>query len=446
MTPKDQESWLERRSSNSHRQGRARRDDFQRDRARVIHSAAFRRLQSKTQVLGLGESDFYRTRLTHSLEVAQIGSGISSLLREIYADQTELIPWIPDRDLIETICLCHDLGHPPYGHGGEIALNYRMRKSGGFEGNGQTLRTLSTLGEYSKGFGLDLCRRSMLGVIKYPALFEEVQRYPLDALAQDRDVLDVDLEYWRPPKCLFKEESEVFDWILEPFGKSDQELFRAHKMGKGKIGHHRTIHKALDTSIMELADDIAYGIHDLEDAVVLRLVDREVWEQEIVKPLLALPRSGLRHKIDSIGKDLFTPKSFYRKNAIGELVHYFVESVEIQEKDEFAHPLLRHNARFNPVAEAELEFFVRFISKNVIQRPELQALVYKGQHIVLKIFQVLAANPDKLLPANIYEKYQSSSNTDRLICDFVAGMTDSYAERTYKRLFIPGEGSVFDRL
>ena len=113
---------------------------YQRDRARIIHSASFRRLQSKTQVLSLGESDFYRTRLTHSLEVAQIGSGICEHLKEIHKNNQEYVKWIPPISLIEAIGLGHDLGHPPFGHGGEVALNYFMKDYGGFEGNGQTLR------------------------------------------------------------------------------------------------------------------------------------------------------------------------------------------------------------------------------------------------------------------------------------------------------------------
>ena len=129
---------------------------YQRDRARIIHSASFRALQSKTQVLGLGESDFYRTRLTHSLEVAQIGSGICEWLRNKPDNPPgpELEQWIPSLSLIEAICLAHDIGHSPFGHGGEVALNYMMKDDGGFEANGQTLRIVSRLGEYSPANGL----------------------------------------------------------------------------------------------------------------------------------------------------------------------------------------------------------------------------------------------------------------------------------------------------
>ena len=153
---------------------------FQRDRARVIHSAWFRALQSKTQVLGLGESDFYRTRLTHSLEVAQIGSGIVEHVRGENARNPltkDMAEWIAPLSLIDAACLAHDIGHSPFGHGGEVALNYMMRHDGGFEANGQTLRILSRLGEYSEDSGLDLTRRSTLSVIKYPGFCTELAQY-----------------------------------------------------------------------------------------------------------------------------------------------------------------------------------------------------------------------------------------------------------------------------
>ena len=155
---------LQRRSGESKPFNAATPDsDAQRDRARIIHSSAFRRLQSKTQVLGVGDNDFYRTRLTHSMEVAQIGSGICEHLKQTYANNGAISQQIPSFFQIEATCLAHDLGHPPFGHGGEVALNYHMLGHGGFEGNGQTLRILSKLGEYSEQHGLDLTRRTLLG-------------------------------------------------------------------------------------------------------------------------------------------------------------------------------------------------------------------------------------------------------------------------------------------
>lgn len=119
---------------NRHQDGRT---PFQRDRARIMHSAGFRRLQGKTQVMGTGEGDFHRTRLTHSIEVAQIGYGLLEVLRAKNATFPKAVQaWLPPRDLIEAACLAHDLGHPPFGHKGEQALHKAMLRHGGFEGNG----------------------------------------------------------------------------------------------------------------------------------------------------------------------------------------------------------------------------------------------------------------------------------------------------------------------
>ena len=153
------ENWLQRRFSNSLSRQQDHRSQFQRDRARILHSAAFRRLQAKTQVMGIGQSDFYRTRLTHSLEASQIGSGITAQLRSKFAQQCQHL--LPAEDsLIEAICLAHDIGHPPFGHGGEVALNFMMHNFGGFEGNGQTFRIVTKLEPYTEHHGMNLSRRT----------------------------------------------------------------------------------------------------------------------------------------------------------------------------------------------------------------------------------------------------------------------------------------------
>jgi dGTPase len=143
------------------------------DYGRVVHSASFRRLQGKTQILNLGDSDFYRTRLTHSLEVAQIAGGLIKQLRHNEPTHPAL-EHLPDHALIQAIACTHDLGHPPFGHGGEVALNYCMRDNGGFEGNGQTLRILSRLEKFSASHGSNLTRETLLGVLKYPVAYAQV--------------------------------------------------------------------------------------------------------------------------------------------------------------------------------------------------------------------------------------------------------------------------------
>ena len=137
--------WHERQSGHQESRDNDYRTPYQRDRARIIHSAAFRRLQSKTQILAIRQNDYSRTRLTHSLEVAQIGNGIVHQLKHSSPADASFQPWLAEDALIETICLSHDIGHPPFGHGGEVALNYMMRDHGGFEGNAQTFRIVTQL-------------------------------------------------------------------------------------------------------------------------------------------------------------------------------------------------------------------------------------------------------------------------------------------------------------
>ena len=160
----DSTAWQQRLLNQQKHRPNDNRSAWQIDRSRIIHAAAFRRLQAKTQIMAIGVNDFYRTRLTHSLEVSQIGSGLLRHLKRHYSDFSHF----PSTSLIETLCLAHDIGHPPFGHGGEIALNYLMREHGGFEGNAQTLRIVTKLEPYTKGFGMNLTRRTLLGFIKYP--------------------------------------------------------------------------------------------------------------------------------------------------------------------------------------------------------------------------------------------------------------------------------------
>lgn len=433
---------------------RAARIVYQRDRARVIHSASFRRLQAKTQIFGLSESDFYRTRLTHSMEVAQIGSGLVEQLITLGTEQVgkeaDYIQWLPSVYLIEAICLAHDLGHPPFGHGGEVALNYMMRHFGGFEGNAQTLRILAKLGEYTPENGLDLSRRTTLGVMKYPALYDEVvannEDYQSQLLEPEvNDFRTLQMHRWNPPKSLYSEEKEVFDWVLAPFSDSDRVLFTELSHCEGAC-HNRTKYKALDTTIMELADDIAYGIHDLEDAVAMKMVSRDQWQQEVMEHTnfkeFALWDNEMTER-------LFSGSSRARKHAISKMVGIMVESIYMDENPAFEHPLLRYQARLQVGQGNVLELLKAFVFKNVITIPEVKGMEYKGQLIVLELFKSLRANPSTLLPSSTYLKYQSAPSEQtqqRVISDYIAGMTNTYASRLYAKLFTPTQGSVFDVL
>lgn len=187
--------WSERKGERVIKRDGDHRTAFQRDKARIMHSAAFRRLQAKTQIMGVGISDFYRTRLTHSLEAAQIGTGIAAQLAQQHPELAKVLEL--DEHLIETICLAHDIGHPPFGHGGEIALHYMMHQHGGFEGNGQTFRILTKLEAYTENDGMNLARRSLLGVIKYPNFMNTLSN-PLCIVDKSERFSKVKASQWLP--------------------------------------------------------------------------------------------------------------------------------------------------------------------------------------------------------------------------------------------------------
>ena len=233
----------------------AYRSAFRRDFARIVHAPAFRRLQRKTQLFPGDESDFFRNRLTHSLEVAQIAKSIAIRLNYLMQDKYGSESGSIDCDLVELISLAHDMGHPPFGHTGEFALNKKMHRVGGFEGNAQTLRILSRLEkrqtipqvgepvafvEFAEDrdlrVGLNLCFRSLAGVLKYDR--------PIPFVTGDSTLR----------KGYYASEATLVD-----------------KIKRSVLGKHYTQFdgplKVIEMQIMDLADDIAYSTYDFEDAL-----------------------------------------------------------------------------------------------------------------------------------------------------------------------------------
>lgn len=440
--------WEERQDGGVTQDGRTA---YERDYARVVHSAAFRRMQAKTQVLGLGDSDFYRTRLTHSLEVSQIGEGIARGLRAKVWTGTTVYDALPDPMLIRTICMAHDLGHPPFGHGGEVALNRCMLDHGGFEGNGQTLRIMTRLEPYHPTHGMNLSRRTLLGVIKYPAPYSKVvnpEAYK-DGVKSGTSIFKA--KPFKPPKCyLDDEEPTVEGWVaseLEDWSRVSTE-FETAENGK----HRKTKHKSLDTSIMEIADDIAYGVHDLEDAIGLKLVDRAKFEAGLPEAKLA-PFCGWDDGLPyrDLVKNLFSEHTYQRKKAIGSLVDFLIRhtSLDTTNPHGFVDPIFGFQAVLAQDARSVQKALQKFVEQEVIFSTTVQQLEFKGQKIVTELFYAFATDPMRLLPSRDAQRYDECGTQDgkhRVICDHIAGMTDEYATKRYQQLFEPRVGSVFDRL
>lgn len=433
-------NWSERIGERVPKRDGDHRSAYQRDKARIMHSAAFRRLQAKTQVMGVGISDFYRTRLTHSLEVAQIGTGIAAQLGQKQPDLAKLLE--VDEHLIETICLAHDIGHPPFGHGGEIALNYMMCEHGGFEGNGQTFRILTKLEAYTELYGMNLARRSLLGVIKYPN-FMSVLTNSACTTDKSKRFSQVKAGEWHPAKSLFDCDREVFDWVLSPLSLNDKTNFMIYDSSETK--HSRTIHKSFDCSIMELADDIAYAIHDLEDAIVMNLVTEHSFYEEVCEPIKFLDVPWLSKNIKLLQTALFSGTPYTRKNAIGALVNNFITVISIHKKDVFESSLLDYIAVMPSTHEQALNLFKAYVFKHVIKKPDIQQLEFKGQQIVMALFEAFNSEPDRLLPTNTGLRWQvaeSESDKHRVIADYISGMTDEFANRVYANLFLPKSHSI----
>lgn len=401
------------------------RSQYSRDKARIIHGAGLRRLQGKTQVMGAGEGDFHRTRLTHSMEVAQIGLGLfEGLAKRRDIDIPEaLIPFATqDRSVIAAACYAHDLGHPPFGHGGERALHERMKSHGGFEGNAQTIRLLVKLEKYYENRGINPTRRVLLSVLKYPVDFE---KYPKEFQTKEK-----------PPKCYYHSESEIIKWALEPFCFSDRIEFQKLQEVDGKL---KPTHMTFDASIMECADDIAYSTHDLEDIVARRLVS----EKLLMEKVETIDLRGSSLEIDDF-RNLFKD-SHERKRIIGKLVNLLMTNTNIVSLDSFEHPLFKYRLSIKDELKPVTDFLRDDLTYGmVVSKPEVQMLERKGQRIISALFDEYIIDPSRLIPK--WEKMDSGDSKERRVSDYIAGMTDSYATKIYHRLFTPGVGSSRDEL
>lgn len=344
----------------------ASRTEFQRDRDRIIHSTAFRRLEYKTQVFVNHEGDLFRTRLTHSLEVAQIGRSIARNLRL-------------NEDLVEAIALAHDLGHTPFGHAGQDALNSRMKAHGGFEHNLQSLRVVDVLEERYGAFdGLNLCFETREGILKH---------------------------------CARKHARRLGD------------------VGERFLANHQP---SLEAQLANLADEIAYNNHDVDDGLREGLITQAQLEQiGLFSRHLAMARKEypgiagrrlihetVRRMIDTLVTDLIRQST---ANIEAARPH---DVSEVRK----AKPLID----FSEAVRREQQELKTFLRNNLYRHYRVARMSAKARHVVARLFD--AFHDDiRLLPPVYQEKH--SQDGPQVIADYVAGMTDRYAIREYRRLF-----------
>lgn len=404
------------------------RTAFQIDRDRVLHTPTFRRLQNKTQVFWSGEYDFYRTRLTHSLEVAQIGKSISYWLKSLtdgpLADDFNL-----DADLIEAICLSHDLGHPPFGHAGERTLNHLMRDHGGFEGNAQTLRLLSERIFSARRTGMNPTRAFLDGILKYKSLWTELRAATGESPAHH---------------FIYDDQHAQLDWAM---GSHDFPLELV-------AGSARDSFKSIECQVMDWADDTAYSLNDLSDSVragFLTLEKIEAWAERTGESIgEATPLGDLMQAIRRKRVDPF----------VGKRIGKYIQSTRLATDVNFLSSVTnryRYKLVIDPNVAAESHLFKRLAFEVVFLSPQLKQLEHKGSRMLRQLWEVLGqryifqqtidGQDFQLLPSDTAAEIAAAPDEParaRLVCDFLAGMTDGYAARTYKRLFSPDFGSIGD--
>ena len=398
------------------------RTPFEQDRDRIIYSPAFRRLQSKTQVFLSGEFDFYRTRLTHSIEVSQIGRSIVNHLNR--SSDALGDDYYIDQDLVESICLAHDIGHPSFGHAGEQILNEVMLNSGGFEGNAQNLRILVDLfyRDKTNWSGMKPTRAFLDGMLKYKTLFADSKK--------------------RKNHFIYDFQEDILDFV------SPEKPFHTYFDSEKELNSF----KSLECRIMDWADDIAYSIHDLDDGIRAGFITvKKVrnWLEEKEEEYTGNDTVFVESLCEAILDDSF---SSFLARLIGDFIH----ATSLVERD---NPLsgatnrYRYDIAIQPDSERLCALLKMLAVGLVFRTPQVHQLEYKGGEILRKLFGVLEAeyvNVDKpkyqLLPAHYHKalRGQDEHTQRRMLCDYLSGMTDGFVVRTYKRLFDPDFGSIVD--
>lgn len=397
--PSDRERFLDEPAK---RKGRT---EFARDRARIIHSFALRRLAAKTQVAVPWASDFPRTRLSHSLECAQVGRELGAALGA-------------DPDLLESACLAHDLGHPPFGHNGELALAQLAEPCGGFEGNAQSFRLLTrieakTVDEAGFSVGLNLTR----------ATLDAATKYPWSARTNPRKF------------GVYSDDEEIFNWVREgaPEGKP-----------------------AMEAQIMDWSDDVAYSVHDLEDALVtghIKLSDlrddfAEIFAVAKSEYLADLSEQEADAALDSLMRLSCWPKEFDRshrhlarlKDLTSQLIGRFAMAAESETRGYYGPGnLTRYAANLLVPREQRVEVAIlkAMPGHYIIKAEKSQERYLRQRDVIADLVEaILARAPQSLESFFLQEWHQASNEAERLrvVIDQVASFTDPGAYAIHREL------------
>lgn len=392
------------------------RTPFQVDRDRIIHGQAFRRLQGKTQVFLTGEYDFYRTRLTHSMEVAQIGRSICNVLRKKGGCMRD--DFYIDPDLVEATCLAHDLGNPPFGHAGERTLHVLMEKCGGFEGNAQSLRLVTEMfyGTMKDKEGMTPTRAFMDGLLKYKEFYSKHKKAP-------------------QKKFLYRDQTRYLDFVY---------CGEDWKLQKG------TLPRSIECQIMDWSDNVAYSIDDLKDAITAGLISsRDVSEwTDGANNLHEDTKERLRTLANAIEQ---SSSDRYLSRRMGELIG----GLSIEQAEGFMSKRTnryRFCLRVDESMEAEYKAYSDLAKEVVFFTARIQQLESKGDYILRKLFCRLDENYSSKKPLHLFPEdwhtcvtnLKIGDDRQRIICDFLAGMTDAFAGRYFQRFFLPEYGSLTD--
>lgn len=439
------QAWTERHDPEDRPEQEDARSPFEVDRARIVHASAFRRLQGKTQIFGAGEADDFRTRLTHTMEVAQVGKGLAlHLNRDPALREAPMAP-----ELVEAACLAHDLGHPPFGHNGEAALQARMAHHGGFEGNAQTLRLLAKLEAKRPGHGLNLTRGTLQGVLKYLQAYQEAKAQRLGLAAASSEAQS--LAHEAVEKCYYDDQRGWMAWL------------RAGELGWGQA-------RVLEAEAMEWADDVAYSVHDLEDGLAAGLVKAEHGQDPRVMARVAAYARGKYQKgsgeapppwLDEVAAQKLVasifarldsapgPKASKLKALTSGLIHGLVSGVGLKQRAGAPKPFAL-GLSVPPELRAKASLLMGLEYVLLIRHPRVTTLEHKGQRVVKELFEA-HAQPDAgdLFPEAWQAPWDEAKDDDtarlRVACDYLAEMTDAHALRLHARMFQPilPVGSLF---